>query len=364
MLECSPENERIKRKYFEYLKEAHQKSASTVDNIRKSITRYEVATQYKSFKTFSKDKAIVFKRRFSEQHNKRTGDNLSKSTLLSTLRNLKEFFKWLAYQPRYKSKIEIPDIEYFNMSEKDTRIAQSPKYKDYPTIEQVKSVIFSMPIDTDIQKRDQALIAFVLLSGMRDSAIASLKLKHVDLYKKLIKQDPSEVKTKFSKRIDTYFFPVGKEIEQIFIEWAKYLLEVKLFGMNDPVFPRTKMMLDKNNCFIADGIEPVHWQTSNQIRKIFKKAFEKAKLPYFNPHSFRSTLVNQGEKVCRNPEDFKAWSQNLGHENVLTTFTSYGAVSTYRQGDIIRGFADKHPDHDELERAKRDIMLDLKERTL
>jgi hypothetical protein len=44
-----------------------------------------------------------------------------------------------------------------------------------------------------------------------------------------------------------------------------------------------------------------------------------------------------GEQICKSPEDFKAWSQNLGHEQVLTIFMSYGAVATERQGEIIRG---------------------------
>ncbi len=39
------------------------------------------------------------------------------------------------------------------------------------------------------------------------------------------------------------------------------------------------------------------------------------------------------------PEQFKAWSQNLGHEKVLTTFLSYGEVACQRQGEIIRGLA-------------------------
>jgi len=43
-------------------------------------------------------------------------------------------------------------------------------------------------------------------------------------------------------------------------------------------------------------------------------------LPYFNPHSFRNTLVRLGQEICRSPEEFKSWSQNLGHEKVLTTF--------------------------------------------
>jgi hypothetical protein len=31
----------------------------------------------------------------------------------------------------------------------------------------------------------------------------------------------------------------------------------------------------------------------------------------------------------------KAWSQNLGHEKVLTTFMSYGSVAGERQADIL-----------------------------
>ena len=62
-------------------------------------------------------------------------------------------------------------------------------------------------------------------------------------------------------------------------------------------------------------------------------------LPYFNPHSFRKTLAQLGERLCSSPEQFKAWSQNLGHEKVLTTFASYGEVAAERQRDIIRELA-------------------------
>ncbi len=34
---------------------------------------------------------------------------------------------------------------------------------------------------TDIEKRNRAVIAFALLTGARDDAIASLSLRHVDL---------------------------------------------------------------------------------------------------------------------------------------------------------------------------------------
>jgi hypothetical protein len=75
------------------------------------------------------------------------------------------------------------------------------------------------------------------------------------------------------------------------------------------------------------------------IRTIFRDAFTNAGLPYFNPHSFRNTLARLGQTACHSPEEYKAWSQNLGHDKVLTTFLSYGQVESARQGEIIRGLA-------------------------
>lgn len=78
---------------------------------------------------------------------------------------------------------------------------------------------------------------------------------------------------------------------------------------------------------------------ARDIRAIFRETFEAAGVPYFNPHSLRDTLGHLGETVCKTAEEFKAWSQNLGHEGVLTTFYSYGAVGSRRQGEIIRNLA-------------------------
>jgi hypothetical protein len=47
--------------------------------------------------------------------------------------------------------------------------------------------------------------------------------------------------------------------------------------------------------------------------------------------------VQLGERLCTTPEQFKAWSQHVGHERVLTTLTSYGKVPAARQAELIRG---------------------------
>ncbi len=35
----------------------------------------------------------------------------------------------------------------------------------------------------------------------------------------------------------------------------------------------------------------------------------------------------------------KAWTQNLGHNDMLTTLTSYGSVPLHKQGELIRAQA-------------------------
>ena len=87
-----------------------------------------------------------------------------------------------------------------------------------------------MPVVTEIEQRNRALIAFTLLTGARDSAIASMKLKHVDLAADSIDQDAREVNTKFSKTFTTFFFPVGDDIRRIVVEWVLYLRQNKLWG--------------------------------------------------------------------------------------------------------------------------------------
>ncbi|MCH7652003.1 MAG: site-specific integrase [Nitrospinae bacterium] len=194
-------------------------------------------------------------------------------------------------------------------------------------------------VDTEIDRRNRALIAFTLLTGARDSAIASMKFKHIDLSTGCVHQDAREVRTKFSKTFITYFFPVGDEICIIVADWVKYLREVKLSGNDDPLFPATKVALGAKRQFEAIGLAQKHWSNATPIRTIFRQAFEGAGLSYFNPHSFRNTLVRLGQTICQTPEEFKAWSQNLGHEKVLTTLINYGNVENQRQGEIIRELA-------------------------
>lgn len=336
MLRYNPKNERIKKEYFRFLAEADRKAESTIDGIRKAIGRFETYTGRKEFATFNKEQAVGFKKHLAKAVSARTGQPIAKSTLLATSGALKDFFRWLAWQPSYKARIRVTDIEYLNLSDKDTRAAREPRFKTFPTLEQIKAVVGAMPSGTEVERRNRALIAMAILTGARDSALASLRLKHVDLERCLVIQDPREVRTKRSKRIDTFFCPVGEDYEAIVAEWVHYLRENRLWGNEDPVFPRTRVRPDGEGAFVADGIEPVFWENTQPIREVFRKAFETAGLDYYRPHSFRDTLVQFGERHAPTIEHFKAWSQNLGHEHVSTTLTSYGSMGPHRQGELVR----------------------------
>jgi hypothetical protein len=80
------------------------------------------------------------------------------------------------------------------------------------------------------------------------------------------------------------------------------------------------------------------------VRQIFREACARAVLPYFNPHSLRDTLVQLACDLKLDPEAFKAWSQNLGHEQMLTTFCSCGQIPPARQGEIMRGLGQRNTD--------------------
>lgn len=336
-------NERIKHQYFTFLVEARRLNEQSVDAVAKALDRFETYTSRKDFKSFHRQQAIAFKQHLANQLNLRTKERLSKATVYSTLTALKAFFLWLAGQPGYKSRLQYSDAEFFNLSLKDTAIAKSIREPRVPTIAQIRQTLDAMPSTSAVEKRNRALIAFILLTGARDNAVASMRLKHIDLVERVVTHDPRDVRVKFSKTFSTYFFPVGSDFEAIVAEWIEYLCSVEGFGPDDALFPATAMVLGADGNFLANGLRRGCWATSAPIRAIFKAAFEEAGLSYYNPHSLRKTLVRLGMEVCRTPEELKAWSQNLGHDEVLTTFNSYGEIPTHRQRELIRttGEADR-----------------------
>lgn len=188
---------------------------------------------------------------------------------------------------------------------------------------------------TPLQRRDKALFAFLMLTGARDGAVASLRLKHIDLVERCAYQDGRDVNTKFSKTFTTWFYPVDAAYFEAFRDWMTYLREEQLFGPSDALFPKP-LMGHRDGAFICLGLSRDAYSNAGKIRAVIKDAFTGAALPAFGPHSFRKTLGVLANDHYKTPEQFKAWSLNMGHENIATTLSAYCPVSPQRQGQLIR----------------------------
>jgi len=96
MPKFNEENERVKRDYIEFLRNAEGYDEASLDKVRAALRDFEEATGFKSFKTFHRDWAARYKKHLANRKNARTGKPLGVSTRDSALRQVKGFIRWLA----------------------------------------------------------------------------------------------------------------------------------------------------------------------------------------------------------------------------------------------------------------------------
>jgi integrase/recombinase XerD len=366
MTKANIKNEWVKRKFFTWLKEAEGCCDSTVDNTEKAILLYEDFTKQADFGTFNPDRAIDFKKWLTRRQFR--GKTISLSTYCTYIRYLRKFFTWLSWQPGYKSKITPDLVSYLKISEKDERIATQYIPRKYPPMEYVLNLAESIKIASEIDMRDRALISFTLLSGMRDQAIVTLPLGCFDEENGIINQNPKQgVQTKFSKYIPSILFKFDTRLLNYVLEWVEHL-KTKGFSAHDPLFPRSKTEHGEDNLSfeLARAIEPIFWKGTGMMRQIFKNRSEKAGLPYYAPHTYRHLAIGLALKYCKTGEQFKAISQNFGHDHIATTLRSYANYDPQMLSEILKNmnFSGKPSESleeklDKLPEQIRDIVLKI-----
>jgi len=334
-------NEIIKRKFFGYVRNSKGFSEKTIDCYDKAICLWEDFSHKADFVKFNKTAAEGFKDWLKAKKKAKSQQEVSVSYRYDILRYLKTFFEWLSKQNGYK-RIDQTAIEYLNLSKAEVKIATQPRDVEIPSLEEIKAVIEGIKGSSEIDMRDKALISLMFLTGARISAVRTLPMKSFNKDKMVIDQNPAlGVETKFSKRIITPLIPyLYKEASNYFLEWFNYLEEKKGFKPDDPIFPATKIENGTENLiFYNTGqIEPIFWKSSSAPSKIIEKRFRQAGIKHYKPHAIRHSLIKRLSKLPLTEEQKKAISQSLGHEDVRTTFGSYGygKIDENRQVEIIR----------------------------
>ena len=334
-MKINPANERLKHRYFSYLRETKSLGGHAIDQVAKALDRFEEHTGRRAFREYRTEQAISFKKHLAKVNAERDGKRLSKVTITSTLHALRGFFLWLAEQKGFR-RIQRTDADYFRPSRSDEAIARATRPTAVPTVEQIRTMLAAMSDASPANRRDRALVALTMLTGARDNAVASVRLKHLVLAERQLFQDAREVRTKFSKTFPTWFFPVGDDFLVTVSEWKRELESTHGFCPDDPLFPKTKVVFGPNGEVLPPQLTRECWANADPIRKVFKTTCAAAGLPDFKPHSLRHTLAQLGSYICTTPAEYKAWSQNLGHDGVLVTLTSYGTLPGYSQRDLIR----------------------------
>lgn len=313
------ENIYIQRKILEYIRETGGKSESSMRKYDQALKMWDKITNHADYRRFNKQLAINFKKKLRKQ--KYRGKYISASTITSVLLCLQKFFEVLCLEPGYRSKITRSDIAYLQPLNKDLALARSNRIPKYPTEQQMKMIYNSISNNTEIEMMYKALISFLCCTGARLDAIASFPIGCFYPEILLADQDPKRgVRTKFSKHIRTYLFRFNKDMVDTIVDWHKYLLN-KGFGYNDPMFPASKEKRLDGLSFQSSDTLSRNFLSASRIYHIIKKVTKEAGIEdSFNPHSFRHGVIAIAERKATSIEQFKAISQNVGHEKPLTTF--------------------------------------------
>lgn len=334
MRKYNAENERLKRRYEQYLREAKGQDLKSIDKMHAALVKFEESTKYKPFKSFRVDQARQFKDALSRAKTAR-GKPLALTTIDATLRLVKGFFHWLAGQQGFKKVVTYSEVEYFNNNRNDARAAHAQRTVQYPSTKATHHAFQGMADQTELERRNKAMFAFLVITGARIGAVSSLRLKHINLVDGYVFQDGRDVRTKAGKTITTWFFPMQAGYLACFIEWVTYLRDDKMFGPEDALFPRPERRL-VNGKFVFDTVSREIYANGSIVNEVFKKAFAQVQMHPYGAHSIRKTLVQEMNDRNLTLAEQKAWSQNLGHENFATTVSSYLPVSDQQQGALIK----------------------------
>ena len=294
-----------------------------------ALLRFEAFAGWKPLAMFSRQLALDYKTHLASL-------SLQLPTRVSELRALIHFFSWLIEAKSRSVNFDLLDVGYLHPSLAERNASQTTSMVKYPTVQEALVAFRAMPGQTLADLRDRALFGLLASTGIRIVAARTLRLRHVDLARRLIHQDPREVATKFRKEIFLFILDVEEEFEQAFVLWVHKLVDELHFGPDDPLFPKTVLSTNIQRGFGQRQMSKQPYDTVQMLEKIIKRAFERSKFPAYPPHRFRNMLVHETYARELTPAQLKAWSQNLGHTTPKTSIMAYGRLSVDEQEAIIR----------------------------
>ena len=112
MSDCNAENERVKRSYTRYLREARGRSETTIKHVLYAIAHYERFTDLADLKTFNSDRAVEYRKSLLADGGRQRAEQSSRATVHTKLQSLRVFFRWLAFEEGYRKALDPRDAGF------------------------------------------------------------------------------------------------------------------------------------------------------------------------------------------------------------------------------------------------------------
>jgi LSD1 subclass zinc finger protein len=319
--------------------EGHQEwEETTIDEHLRSLAHMSASFGHRRFETVNKRNAIHFKAALRQACSAKGGKTISRSTMVHTLQRCKAFFTWLERQPN--ANIELDLAGYFNLARKEYAAAATETKGTELTYDIAMTIFKGMSQVTPLEIRNRAMIAFLISTGIRVSALVSLCGQHVNIRTRWINQDPETVDTKDDKHIRTYCLDLGPGILDAITQWANWRTD-KGFGDADPFFLPDRH-IQPNSVGLGHrpaSTEPARcWQSDNPVQKIVQQAAQAAGFESLaiSCHDFRKIihpfLAKRGEMKV--PEEV-ALQLNLGHTPQETIRKHYAQMNETDREKIL-----------------------------
>ena len=317
----------------------------------KTIKQYkDVVWEYWEHIIEFKNLKTTFNAEFAKKYKEYIIEKDSISTVTQKCYQLTRFYQYLYSNPeKYENickglKVLKPNRKetIFRTSQKQSSESEKFAMSDFERL-------VDFPENNVIDKRDKALLCFLLLSAgridaIRTAPICSFNTKNYDF----IQNPQLGMKTKFSKYIDSTLFRFKQEYIDIIVNWVNLLVKDYKFGKSAPLFPKITVDYKDTSKYI---VTKEFYKNQGSISSILRKRFKNIGQKGYSAHKFRHLALDTALGLVKNGKQFKAVTQNVGHESVTTVMKSYANMKPQEYKKIVK---DLVPDDSE-ERLIKDV---------
>ncbi len=337
-------NDRI---LYEWQKFAGSWDKKTVNAKLTSIRQFEVFIQGKAFDKLTTTDVSRFREHLKASVETGGEDQRSISTVRHCASHLKSFFGWLVDQKGYQGlNKSLPD--HFKLPKKFEANSLSQCDRPIPNDAEALAMVTGMAADTPKARRDRAMVAIAFLSALRADTITSLRVKHIEVARRVTVQDAAVARTKNGKSLRIKWFLLPSIFEDAVVEWLNELTDLGFEG-DDALFPEERS-LHRRSASPQEGRIPVMAST-HAVSLAFQTASASIGKK-FSPHSAKHHIGALGLRLCKNVQEEAAWSANMGHEGMEITRRYYQKPSQADVDDVFERFdrdADSDASTDDME---------------